>query len=361
VDPGYTRYAPVSANPRWLLVSGRAFVAAVSADAGKPVLDALWRLAESDRAPIESVVGAFPLTGEHAVRSFAAVSLGTVEAASGETTVTAVVRGSASVDIFSVGGSRRFSAGGVEPWVLADFRSVTGVALCAGDQPTGGMPRVAAGGLPLSVGVVEGGLLVWSLAPIEDADPVAAAASRSDASAAADPDETIIRSRYGPRAKPGAAQAAGVESAFDDDTILRRRAPERPTRVEDRVAFRVRGGEPNSLETPAFIGREPAAPRISIGPPPRLVEVQSPTQVVSSTHVQLQQVGDAVVVTDLRSTNGTFVTGPGTDRVRLRPGESRVVLPGTTLDIGDGNIIEIIPAGGYMIVHPTESTGRGSE
>ncbi|MDQ1576430.1 MAG: betaine-aldehyde dehydrogenase [Microbacteriaceae bacterium] len=356
--PGYTRYAPAPANPRWLFVAGRSFVAAVSADTVKPVLDALWRLAQSDHAPIESIVGAFPLTGEHAVRSFAVVSLAAIEAASSDTTATAVVRGGSSVDIFSVGGSRRFSAGGVEPWVLADFRSVAGIVLGGGDHPTGEVPRRAAGGLPLASGVVEGELLAWSLAPIEDMDPAAGAASSDDASAAEDPDETIIRSRYAPVPRAGSAHTTDLESEFDDDTILRSRAPRRSIPAEDLITFRVGAGEPRSLDAPAFVGREPAPPRIALGVSPLLVTVESPTQVVSSTHVQLQQVGDAVVVTDLRSTNGTFVISPGIDRLRMRPGESRVVLPGTTVDIGDGNIIEIIPAGGYMIV---DSTGRGSE
>jgi hypothetical protein len=56
--------------------------------------------------------------------------------------------------------------------------------------------------------------------------------------------------------------------------------------------------------------------------------------------VRIEQTGDAVVVTDLRSTNGTVLTILG-ERVRLRPGQSHVVLAGTTVDIGDGNIIEI--------------------
>jgi hypothetical protein len=359
VVPGYTRYAQASASPRWLFVSGRSFVAAVSPEVTKSVLDALWRLAESDRAPIESIVGAFPLTGEAAVRSFAVVSLGSVDDASNEMTATAVVRGAASVDIFSVGGSRRFAAAGVEPWVLADFRSVTGVVIGGGDHPTGEVPQGMAGGLPLALGVVEGDLLAWSLAPIEHADPAAEAASRAGSSAELvdDPDATIIRSHV---VSPRVAHDVDLESAFDDATILRKRAPERPIAPGDRIAFRVGPGVPRTLDAPTFIGREPSAPRIPVGPSPRLVAVESPTQVVSSTHLQLQQVGDAVVVTDLRSTNGTIVTGPGVDRVRLRPGESRVVLPGTTVDIGDGNIIEIIPAGGYMIVHPTDSTGRGS-
>jgi pSer/pThr/pTyr-binding forkhead associated (FHA) protein len=83
--------------------------------------------------------------------------------------------------------------------------------------------------------------------------------------------------------------------------------------------------------------------RVSSGREPRLVAVPSPEHEVSATHVQIEQEGHAVVVTDLRSTNGTVVTSSG-ERIRLRPGQSQVVLAGTTVDIGDGNIIEITAA-----------------
>jgi pSer/pThr/pTyr-binding forkhead associated (FHA) protein len=98
-----------------------------------------------------------------------------------------------------------------------------------------------------------------------------------------------------------------------------------------------------ALDVPLVIGRRPAQQRVASGAQPRLVTVPSPRQEVSSTHVRIEQSGDAVVVTDLRSTNGTVVTGPGGAR-RLRPGESAVVLAGARVEIGDGNIIEITEA-----------------
>jgi pSer/pThr/pTyr-binding forkhead associated (FHA) protein len=103
---------------------------------------------------------------------------------------------------------------------------------------------------------------------------------------------------------------------------------------------RLPSGESVPLDEPVVLGRRPAAPRVESGPVPRLVAVPSATQEVSSTHARIEQSGDAVVVTDLRSTNGTLVTGPG-GSLRLRPGESVVVLIGARVDIGDGNIIEI--------------------
>ena len=48
------------------------------------------------------------------------------------------------------------------------------------------------------------------------------------------------------------------------------------------------------------------------------------------------------MLTDLESTNGTVVRQPGSGVRRLESGESLAVVPGTLIDIGDGNVIEIL-------------------
>jgi hypothetical protein len=85
----------------------------------------------------------------------------------------------------------------------------------------------------------------------------------------------------------------------------------------------------------------PSPPRIAVGGRPRLVRVPSPLGEVSSTHLELRQEGAMVIATDLRSTNGTRVRLPGAAPVRLRQGESIVVTPGSLIEIGDGNVIEV--------------------
>jgi hypothetical protein len=107
--------------------------------------------------------------------------------------------------------------------------------------------------------------------------------------------------------------------------------------------IRVNRHEPIPLDAPALIGRSPVSPRIAIGGVPRLVRVPSPGREVSSTHVELRQQGASVIVTDLRSTNGTVVSIPGSSSQKLRQGESLVVSAGTVVDIGDGNTVEILP------------------
>lgn len=99
---------------------------------------------------------------------------------------------------------------------------------------------------------------------------------------------------------------------------------------------------PVPLDTTVFVGRKPVEPRIPGVVHPRLITVASPRSEVSGTHVEIRQRGSSVVVTDLRSTNGTVVVIPGSPPRRMRQGESVVVTPGTFIDIGDGNLIEIL-------------------
>lgn len=101
--------------------------------------------------------------------------------------------------------------------------------------------------------------------------------------------------------------------------------------------------EPVTLDRPCVVGRRPSAPRIPQGPGPRLVRVPSPLKEVSSTHLEVRQLGSSVIVTDLRSTNGSVVMVPGSVPRKLRQGESVVVSPGTLVDIGDDNILQILP------------------
>jgi hypothetical protein len=121
--------------------------------------------------------------------------------------------------------------------------------------------------------------------------------------------------------------------------------------------FRIGDRAPVTLDVPALIGRRPTAPRVPGRVFPRLVRVSSPLNEVSSTHVELRQEGHSVIVTDLRSTNGTVVRMPGSRPVKLRQGESLVVRPGTQVDIGDGNILEILPPPRLTV--PGDSAERG--
>jgi hypothetical protein len=118
-----------------------------------------------------------------------------------------------------------------------------------------------------------------------------------------------------------------------------------PARSQPVPAFRISGGPPHPVTVPVLIGRRPLAPRIPgvAGSSPELVTVDSPQTVISSTHLELRLEGSRLIATDLRSTNGTIVRSPSGVR-RMRAGESIVVAPGTSLDLGDDTIIEILLA-----------------
>lgn len=146
-----------------------------------------------------------------------------------------------------------------------------------------------------------------------------------------------------------------LEHQYPDDSDsfvrMRRPAPEsgdrfaplgsEPQSSDTAYGFVVNSHQPIGLDRPAYLGRKPSAPRIPSGHRPRLVRVPSPLGEVSSTHLELRQMGTMVIATDLGSTNGTQVRLPGSAPIRLRQGESIVVTPGSLIEIGDGNVIEI--------------------
>ncbi len=165
-----------------------------------------------------------------------------------------------------------------------------------------------------------------------------------------DLDDTVI---VPPRRDP---ESAGVDNehtiivperangALAEAEILDEAEPAEPTTSTGFYAFRIGlGSAPIVLDAPCFVGRRPSAPRIPSRYPPRLLRVPSVRKEVSATHLEVRQVGASVIVTDLKSTNGSIVMMPGSAPQKLRQGESVVVTPGTLVDIGDENILQILP------------------
>lgn len=113
-------------------------------------------------------------------------------------------------------------------------------------------------------------------------------------------------------------------------------------RSADVFFLRTVTGERYSLSTAVVLGRAPRVARIPGGDVVQLVSLPSREGRVSTTHVELRQVGGVVVVTDLRSTNGTRVTlASGVSR-QLAPGDSMAIGEGAVVDIGDGNRIDVM-------------------
>ncbi|PJJ61569.1 FHA domain-containing protein [Compostimonas suwonensis] len=383
---GFVSYSAVDGAPSpWTFVVGSTFLVAVPSGAPSAVIEELWRLAPVPEVSVETLVSRLPL-GEGGLASFAVVAVeADVAPAADGAAITSVVRGDAVLDVFSVGGVRRFDDRGVRPWLLADFHNVTSFVVGGSAAAPRSFARSLPGALPLGVGVARGMTLGWSLSASEaDDDTIVSAAPAQPAEPIADVDDTIIRPRRAPldglppapapAAAPTPAPAPAPASAvprpeplpeLDEDTLVSARvsasvpapasaapgpvsAPdivEGDTLIRPRSVHRIRVGEElYPLDQVTFIGRRPSSPRITDGVIPRLVTVPSPTREVSSTHVEIRQTGDSVVVTDLRSTNGTTVTLPGSRPQRLRQGESIVVVPGALVSVGDGTIVEILPA-----------------
>ncbi|WP_341952342.1 FHA domain-containing protein [Salinibacterium sp. TMP30] len=180
-----------------------------------------------------------------------------------------------------------------------------------------------------------------------------------------DLDDTIIlASRKRPVAlRPVVGSASGGALGAVPDQTSVQLSPRMPSQVTAQQVSASRAPTENSLEAsalyyrvqldgaagahnldhPCVFGRDPRPPRIVRGVGPRLIAVRSPNREVSETHVEVRQLGSSVIVTDLRSTNGSAVQVPGNAARKLRQGESVVVSAGTLVDIGDGNIIRILP------------------
>jgi len=118
--------------------------------------------------------------------------------------------------------------------------------------------------------------------------------------------------------------------------ITKAAEPRRPYRLK------MSDGVVVSLDLTIYLGRRPSVPRVASDRRVRLVAVPSIGKEVSATHLELRQSGDAVVATDMRSTNGSTVTVPGSKPRTLLRGESAVVTPGTLIDLGDGNVLEVL-------------------
>lgn len=109
-----------------------------------------------------------------------------------------------------------------------------------------------------------------------------------------------------------------------------------------RYALELPGGERHDLDAPVIVGRAPSVSNVPASDLPRLITV--PGDDISRSHVRLAVEGDLVVVTDLRSSNGTVVIAPGGPPQQLRGGESVPVIAGTVIDLGSGTTLRVLEA-----------------
>jgi hypothetical protein len=99
--------------------------------------------------------------------------------------------------------------------------------------------------------------------------------------------------------------------------------------------LRMSTGDAIPLDRGVLMGRGPTASRLVDGERPHLVKIPSPDKHISRTHLEIRLDEWHVLVTDLGSTNGTFVTLPGRDPERLRPDTPMPIEPGATVALAD--------------------------
>lgn len=304
----------------WRLLVTDRFLGAFGPSTTVSTMSTLWRIAADETLGLDALIAAIPARGVSAVDSYAIAALGR--------TTTFVVRGGGCADV-SVGGRvRRVDARGSEPWYVAELTGVERFALGPLQRSPGDLAQRPQD-LPIDGGVVFGPWLGWA-----------------------------VDSQTPPRSAPTPVQPAAVPEFDPHDTnvlgdlgrraaSLRRHRGEPPAtaptpETETAAAFRLGDRPPERVDAPVYVGRQPRSPRITGGVLPRLVRVDSPSREVSATHIELRPTHQGLVLTDLESTNGTVVRQPGTGVRRLESGESLPVVPGTLIDIGDGNVIEIL-------------------
>ena len=108
---------------------------------------------------------------------------------------------------------------------------------------------------------------------------------------------------------------------------------ERPARAHGRIMLST--GREVELDRSVVIGRRPRAVRVTGSVLPHLIAVESPQQDISRSHIEIRTEGDAVLVVDLDTTNGTVLIREGAPPVRLHPGEPTIVIDGDVVDLGD--------------------------
>lgn len=306
-----------------------------------------------------------------------------------ERRITVVARGELAVEVYSVGGSRRFAARGVRPFALAEFRAVTAFALLSETDHSPSASDLATPSTGLPPGIVEGHGLAWASAevhgeetawrepsseqtvilnngtrPTVELDDTVLSVPRSllpPLQLEPELEETTLRQVVGdqPCEPVRRSEPALPEPPIDDTVIFRgsrshpgdsARAPIGLAENADTVTrstrlypvFRLGEQAPEALDGILYLGRSPHVPRQNNRAVAAARALVSPSQAVSGTHASLERSGTTIVVTDLGSRNGTVVYLPDARPRRLRAGESLALPAHSRVDLGDDNVVYVL-------------------
>lgn len=359
-----------SGDDGWLVVAGSARILALPAAESARVDALVGHLAEADgfRATLEALVS----VGIASAPPFALLD-GDTEA------LRVVLRGDAVVTATVQGAAVTFSGQGMSTWTERVLEGATALELTVpGSTWTIALEAPSAAPATLEVALPD--------EPAVPARPAVPDAPAPSAQAAAVDGETTLVPR--PQAQPvlDEPEADPDSEAYDflfGDTIYRTQAgasvripnpdPQRPgdhdgqTMLAEDLGLRGRvspveaepaaslplapalqlerlDGSRESLSRPVLIGRSPSAVGAGAGSgtgaEPRMITILDDPD-ISRTHLRVAVEGDAVVVTDLGSKNGTLITVPGASPRKLRASEPTVVLPGTRIDLGGGAVFTV--------------------
>ncbi|WP_026374181.1 FHA domain-containing protein [Agrococcus lahaulensis] len=136
---------------------------------------------------------------------------------------------------------------------------------------------------------------------------------------------------------PGTTACIVCGAPVDDRSAAQRRRPEVAVAA-------LPSGERVPLGRGVVLGRRPRSRRVEDGRVPRLVTVESPSEDISRSHLELRVDDWNLVAVDLSSTNGTLLLREGSAPQRLRPEAATILQLGDRLDLGDGVVVAIEPA-----------------
>lgn len=349
-QPSTYRYAMTNSGAPWIYIVGEKLLIALRTPSEPTIVERLWEMVQSSATTFDDALRAIPNSSGGKPASFVALERdGTSQA-----TLKLLVHGDAIVDAHSGGAWTRITSGD-QPWRRDELSGVEAVA-AGGLTGEPGDP-VSGVSFPLGSGVIVANRIDWvadgtNTSPYAAPSPAVTHAPANHFRPSAAETNTIIRppvQRVSPEDDPAMRHDGetvlrrDIAPPIQDETVLRE-APLVPNDPKTLLyGFRINGGQAYPLDAVHYFGRNPRQPRIPLPDPSRLVPVVSGSKSVSATHLEIKQIGDSIVATDLKSTNGTSVIPPQGHWRRLRQGESVVVVPGTFIDIGDGNVIEILP------------------
>lgn len=314
------------------------FVLVVDSAAGIGTAMELWDALVAEGAVLEDALMIAARHGMRRVPDFAIVEL--VDAATGSVTIAVRGRGRAQLGSSP---DRYYSGKGAGTWIEASAQNISEMTVGLRSDTEGELR------LPLGRGVVRTDQVHWGV-------PLPTPASYAEVHESDVPSwaEGIT---VGGDATP--VQTTTALDLSDEETVLgslRRRRSDEPDVLEETIlgarrpaptrsasfALVFDSGRVIRLETtPVVVGRAPLA---EPGSGVRVESLPSPAKEVSSTHAELRVTSGVLLVTDLRSTNGTVITARGEDPFVLRDGASAHLSPGDRVDFGDGNAAVFAPA-----------------